>query len=118
MGKQAKNIPTHYPVKRGDTVMVISGKDRGKTGVVKQVLRDKGKIVVEGINIIKKSVRANPMLGITGGIHPMEAPFDVSKVMLYSSQAQKPTRIKKALIQEGGQQKRVRVCRHTQAQLD
>lgn len=116
---QAKQ-PVKYKlhVKKGDTVMVISGKDKGKTGTVKKVLTDKNKVVVDGLNIVKKAVKAQPQFGIRGGIVEKEAPLHASKVMLYSLKANKPTRIKMETIEVGGKTKRVRVCKHTNEHLD
>ncbi len=114
-----KRQPHALHVKKGDTVMIISGKDKGKTGIVKKVFTDRGKLIVDGMNIVKKAVKANPMYGIRGGIVEKEAPLFASKVMLYSLKANKPTRIKVETIQDAsGKQKRVRVCRHTNEHLD
>jgi large subunit ribosomal protein L24 len=117
-----KKPQTHkLHVKRGDTVMVIAGKDKGKTGIVKRVMTDKNKVIVEGLNLIKKAVKPNPYLGQTGGIVTSEAPIPASKVMLYSLKANKPTRIQVTLIKSDarkGKVKRVRVCKHTKEQLD
>lgn len=115
-----KNVTYKLHVKKGDTVMVISGKDKGKTGIVKHVFTDKGKVLVDGLNIIKKAVKPNPMAGQTGGIIAMESPILASKVMLYSLKANKPTRIQMAVIKDDvtGKTKRVRVCKHTQEHLD
>jgi large subunit ribosomal protein L24 len=110
--KNAKAENLH--VKVGDMVMVISGKDKGKTGRVIRLDRVSKKLVVEGLNMMKKAVKPNPTAGLQGGIIEMEASLAASKVMLYSPQAEKPTRIKKE-IKDG---KKVRVCKHTGAQLD
>jgi large subunit ribosomal protein L24 len=110
---------TKLHVKRGDTVLVLSGKDKGKTGTVTRVFPERGKILVDGVNIIKKHTKPNPAAGIQGGIVQIEAPLPSAKVMLYSPAAQKPTRIMKNVIEgEKGTKKRVRVCRHTNIQLD
>ncbi len=107
-------LPQHYHVKKGDTVMVIAGKDKGKTGTVKRVFRTKGKVLVEGINMVKKAVRPNPMLGQRGGIIDMEAPLTVSNVMLYDSKAGKASRVKVETV-DG---KHVRVSKKTGEQFD
>lgn len=81
-------------VKTGDTVVVISGKDKGKQGKITAALPKKGRVVVEGVNVVKrhtKPTQANPK----GGIIEKEAPINVSKVMILDPETKKPTRIKK-----------------------
>lgn len=112
--KKRAVLPNHYHVKKGDTVMVIAGKDRGKTGTVKRVFRSKGKVLVEGLNLVKKAVRPNPMIGQRGGIIEMEAAMPVSKVMLFDSKNNKAGRVK---VQEVNG-KRVRVSKKTGEQFD
>lgn len=107
-------LPLHYSVKKGDTVMVIAGKDKGKTGTIKRVFRSKGKVLVEGVNIVKKAVKPNPMLGQRGGIVEMEAPLYVSKVMLYDTKNNKASRAKVEIL-DG---KRVRIAKKTGEQFD
>lgn len=102
-------------IKMGDTVWVVHGKDQGKTGIVRKTFHDRGKLLVEGINLIKKAVKANPMLGQKGGIIEMEAPLPVAKVMLYCLKCNHPTRIKKTVLDNG---KKVRVCRKCGAQFE
>lgn len=115
--KQIQKIP--ISIRKGDTVMVIAGKDKGKTGIVKQIVTDRNKIVVEGLNMIKKAVKLNPMAGQRGGILEMEAPLHVSNVMIYDAKASKPTRIRTQTIQApGGGTKRVRVSVKSGEQLD
>ena len=85
-------------VKTGDTVVVISGKDKGKQGKITAALPKKGRVVVEGVNVVKrhtKPTQANPK----GGIIEKEAPINVSKVMILETK--KPTRIKKVQQKDG-----------------
>jgi large subunit ribosomal protein L24 len=112
--RKKAELPRHYHVKKGDTVLVIAGKDRGKTGTIKQVFRNKGKVLVEGLNLVKKAVRPNPMLGQSGGIIEMEAPLFVSKVMLFDTKNNKASRAKVETV--NGQ--RVRVSRKTGEHFD
>ena len=117
--KSSKNIKQmdktrKLHVKVGDTVLVLTGKDKGKTGIVSRVNRKEGKLLVEGINMVKKAVRPNPMIGLQGGLIDMEAEIPASRVMLYSLSAEKPTRIKKQ-VNDG---KKVRVCRHSGNAID
>lgn len=112
--KTAKKVHSIH-VKRGDTVIVISGKDKGKVGTLKEVFRKDGKIVVEGINIITKALKSNPMRGIQGGLIKREAPIYSSKVMLYCMKCEKPTRIRHAMLESGA---KTRVCIHCGEHLD
>jgi large subunit ribosomal protein L24 len=95
--RKAKYVPHALHVKTGDTVMVISGKDKGKTGIIKRVFMDRGKILVEGVNIIKKATRPN-QANLQGGIIEMEAPLQVSKVMLFDHATNKPVRIRHQVV--------------------
>ena len=78
-------------IRKGDNVVVITGRDKGKTGTVLRVLE--GKVVVEGVNRVKKHQRPNPMKGQTGGIIDREMPIDVSNVMLVNPATGKGDRV-------------------------
>lgn len=82
-------------IRRGDEVIVIAGKDKKlkKTGKVLHVLVDEHKVVVEGVNLVKKHQKPNPALGIAGGIIEKEAPIDVSNVAIYNPSTQKADRV-------------------------
>jgi len=75
----------------GDVVAVISGEDKGKRGKVMRVLKDKNAVIVEGVNQIKRHVRATPQS--PGGILEVEAPIQLSKVMPIDPETDKPTRV-------------------------
>ncbi len=107
-------LPRRFHVKKGDTVILLAGKDKGKTGVIKHVLRSKGKVIVEGLNLVKKAVRPNPMLGQDGGLIQMEAAIFVSNVMLYDTKNSKPSRAKIVVV-DG---KPVRVSKKTGEHFD
>ena len=81
--KETKKENLH--VKTGDRVIVISGKDKGKVGNIKNVLTADNKVVVEGVNMITKAMKPNPMAGIQGGLIKMESPLAASKVMFHAS---------------------------------
>jgi len=107
-----KFVPKSLHVKTGDTVMVISGRskdemekpgDKGKIGKVLKVFPKKGKIIVEGVNIIKKHVRPNSA-GEKGRILEREAPIYSCKVMLYDEISKKPTRVGHKIV--NGKKKR------------
>jgi len=89
----------------GDTVQVISGKDRGKRGVVERTVPAEQKIVVKGINMAKRHTRALQQKGTTkvmqGGIVDFEAPLAYSNVMLVCPKCDKPTRIRKQALPNG-----------------
>lgn len=90
----------HLHVKTGDTVVVIAGKDKGKQGKIKAAMPEKNRVVVEGVNMIKrhtKPTQANPK----GGIISKEAPIHVSNVMILDPETKKPTRIKKIQQNDG-----------------
>lgn len=87
-------------IRRDDVVVVISGKDRGKTGKVIRVFQNDQKILVENINVVKKSQRKtqqNP----NGGIIDIENPIHVSKVMLIDKKTNKPTRFSSSILKDG-----------------
>ena len=104
-------------VRRNDTVLVISGKDRGKTGVVRQVLTKNGRIVVEGINLVKKHQRPTQQAGVPtpGSILTREAPLDASNLMLVCKECGKATRTGARVRPDGA---KVRVCKRCGADVD
>ncbi len=80
-------------IKKGDEVVVIAGKDKGRRGTVVNVLADDDRVVVENINVAKKHVRANPQAGQPGGIVDKEMPVHISNVMLWNPKAKKGDRV-------------------------
>ena len=101
-------------VKTGDRVVVTAGKDKGKMGNIKKSIPAKSKVVVEGVNMVTKAQRPQPMLGIQGGLIKKEAPLDSSNVMVVCPACEKATRIKHTVV-DG---KKVRVCKKCGEQLD
>lgn len=93
-------------VKKGDTVVVLSGKDKGKQGEVLQALPKKGKVIVKDVNKVKRHTKPNQKAP-QGGILVKEAPLHASKVMVVCPACKKPTRIAHKLV-DG---KNVRVCK-------
>jgi large subunit ribosomal protein L24 len=100
-------------VRREDTVMVITGRERGKTGVVRQVMRSEGRVVVAGVNVVKRHMR--PRADRPGGIIEREAPVHVSNVMVVCKSCSKPTRVGFRFRDDG---RKVRFCRHCNQSLD
>jgi large subunit ribosomal protein L24 len=94
-------------IRKNDNVLVITGRDRGKRGRVLQVLPEKGRLVVEGVNFIKRHTRANPQKNVKGGIIEREAPLNASNVQLVCPECSSPTRIGRRLLDDG---RRVRYC--------
>jgi len=94
-------------VRRKDTVVVISGKDKGKVGEVLAVIPKKGRVLVEGVNIVTKHEKPNRQ-NMQGGIQKVEAPINSSKVMLYCTKCNKATRISHKILEDGT---KVRVCK-------
>jgi large subunit ribosomal protein L24 len=80
-------------IQKGDNVVVISGKDKGKTGKVMRLLKEDDKVLVEGINLVKRHMRPNPRMQ-QGGILEREQPFAACKVMLVDPSTGKGTRIR------------------------
>lgn len=108
------NPKAKLSVRRGDMVMVISGSDKGKTGKIVATLPREGKVIVEGINKIKKHQKPRGM-GQSGEIIEKEAPIFASKVMFYDQNKKKPTRIGHKLLKDG---KKVRVSKVSGEQID
>lgn len=105
---------TKMNVKKGDRVKVLSGKDKGKEGVILRSLPQKERVVVEKVNMIKKAMRPtqqNPQ----GGISTMEAPIHVSNVMLVCPHCNQATRVNRKRNEEG---KKIRVCKKCGKDID
>ena len=92
-------------IKRDDEVVVIAGRDKGKRGKVVRVLSD-DRLIVSGINMIKKHQKPNPQLGVPGGIVEKEAAINLSNVAIYNKATQKADRIGFKIIEDG---KKVRI---------
>ena len=112
-----------FKVKKGDKVVVLSGKDRGKTGVVEQVLREKSRVIVEGVNIVKRHTKARPPANPqqasrnqpTGGVIEKAAAIHVSNVAVVSPASGKPSRVGFRFEDDG---RKVRVARRDSVDLD
>lgn len=101
-------------VKSGDTVMILNGRDRGKTGKVMQVSPTEGKVIVEGINIVSKHVKPKKM-GEPGGIIKAESALYADKVQLVCPKCGKATRVGHVVDDKG---KKVRVCKKCGAHFE
>jgi len=101
-------------IKKGDTVTVLSGKDKGKKGKVIKVFPKEGKAIVEGVNVATKHTKpsaSNPQ----GGITHQETPVYVSKLMVFCGKCQKATRVGHEILSDGT---KVRVCKKCKEVLD
>ena len=101
-------------IKKGDDVIVIAGKDKGKRGNVLSVLEN-GRVMVDGVNIVKKHVRPNPQAGETGGIVEQEAAMDISNVALYDTATGKASRVSIKTLEDG---KKVRIYKTSGEMVD
>ena len=99
--------------KTGDKVVVISGKDKGKEGKIIKVLRNENRVVVEGVNIVKKHIKGNGQTA--GSITEVEAPIHASNVMILDPKTKKPTRIGHSINKDG---KKIRVTKKSNSSLD
>ena len=101
-------------IKKDDQVIVIAGKDKGKTGMITRI-RDDGRVYVSGINMIKKHTKGNPQMGQPGGIIEKEAPLQASNVAIYNSSANKADKVGIKILEDG---KKVRIFKSSGEQID
>ena len=101
-------------IKKGDEVVVLSGRDKGKRGTVLRRV-DARHVVVEGVNRVKKHQRPNPMKGVTGGIVDKDMPIDVSNVALFNPATKKADRVSAKTLEDG---RKVRVFKANGEQVD
>jgi len=104
----------HATIRKNDTVMVITGRERGKTGKVIRVLPDEGRAIVERLNMVKRHQKARAPQGASG-IVEKEASLHLSNLMILCDKCNAPVRMGKRLLEHGGS---VRVCRRCNEQLD
>lgn len=101
-------------IKKGDDVIVRTGKDKGKSGRVTQILAN-NKVLVEGVNQAKKSQKPNPNAGISGGIITKDMPIDISNIGLYNPSTKKAERVGIKVLENG---KKVRYFKSTNEIVD
>lgn len=101
-------------IKRDDDVIVIAGKDSGKRGKVNHIAKD-GRLIVSGINMIKRHTKPNPMLGTPGGIVEKEAPIQASNVAIFNPTTNKADRVGFKVLEDG---KKVRVFKSNDELVD
>jgi large subunit ribosomal protein L24 len=101
-------------IRKNDTVLVIAGKDRGKKGKVRKALPKNDEVIVEGVNMIKRHSRARGAAR-QAGIIELEAPLDISNVMLICNKCNKPARVGFRLLEDG---RKARICRSCNEVID
>lgn len=104
-------------IHKGDEIVVITGKDKGRRGKVAQVLAS-GKVVVEGVNVAKKHQRGNPNAGVAGGIVEKEMPIDISNVAIWNTKTGKGDRVGYRYEGEGEKRRKVRVFKSNSELVD
>ena len=115
MAKQRTSQRIRIRLKKNDLVEVISGRDAGKRGKVLMVLPEKGRVLVQGVNFMKRHTKPNPQKNIKGGIAEREASIHVSNLMIVSPDDDKKTRIGSKRLPDGG---KVRIGRRSGEVLD
>ena len=103
------------PVRKNDTVIVATGRDRGKRGRVLKVLPERNRVIVEGVNMIRRHTKPNPQRNIKGGVVQREASLHASNVQLLCPECGVKTRIGHKLLGDG---RKVRVCRKCEGVVD
>jgi len=101
-------------IRKGDTVVVTTGREKGKSGTVLRVM-ESGKVLVEGVNRVKKHQRPNPMKNITGGIVDKDMPIHISNVALFNPATKKADRVGVKSLEDG---RKVRVFKANGEQVD
>ena len=100
-----------FKIRKNDTVLVISGKDKGKQGKVLKVLPKKNRAIVEGVNLVKKAMRRRSQEQ-PGGIISIEAPIYISKLMLICKNCNQPTRIGFKILEDGTKSRFCKKCKN------
>ncbi len=103
-------------IKKGDTVIVIAGRDKGRSGEVIEMRRDEGRALVRGVNVVKRHQKQSATQ--EGGIISKEAPIHVSNIALADPKDKKPTRVGFKIVGTGEDRKKVRIARRSGAEID
>jgi large subunit ribosomal protein L24 len=103
------------PIRKNDNVLVITGKNRGARGRVLKVDPTKNRLVVEGVNMIKRHTKPNPQKNIKGGVVEREASVHASNVQLLCPECGKQTRVGRKILGDG---RKVRICRKCEGVVD
>jgi large subunit ribosomal protein L24 len=103
-------------IKKGDTVVVIAGRDKGRSGEVLEMRRDESRVLVRGVNIVKRHQRQSATQ--EGGIISKEAPIHLSNVALTDPKDGKPTRVGFKIVGKGEERKKLRVAKRSGVEID
>ncbi len=103
-----------YKIRKNDQVMVVSGKEKGKTGRVSRVIPDKGSVLIEKLNMVKRHTKPSGS-NRYGGIVEKEAPMNISNVMIICDKCKGPVRVGKKILEDG---KKVRFCKKCGEDID
>ena len=103
-------------IKKGDTVIVIAGRDKGRTGEVIEMRRDEGRALVRGVNVVKRHQKQSAAQ--EGGIISKEAPIHISNIALADPKDKKPTRVGFKIVGQGHDRKKVRIAKRSGAEID
>lgn len=102
-------------LRKGDEIIVIAGKDKGKRGTITQVNPEKDRLLVEGINMVKKHQKPNPNMGVPGGIIDKEMPLHISNVAIFNPASGKADRVGIKILEDG---RKVRIFKSNNEQID
>ena len=102
-------------IRKNDNVVVTTGRDSGKKGRVLKVIPGKNRVIVEGVNVIKRHTKPNPQKQIKGGVVEREAPLHASNVQIVCPECSKATRIGRRILGDG---RKVRICRKCEGVVD
>ncbi|MCK4556177.1 MAG: 50S ribosomal protein L24 [Candidatus Aminicenantes bacterium] len=102
-------------LRKNDVVIVVKGKDKGKTGKILKVIPEKNRAVVEKVNFVKEFIRPDRSKNIQGGIMEREAPIQVSNLMLFCSECNQGVRMRKMTLKDGS---KIRVCSKCEVSLE
>jgi large subunit ribosomal protein L24 len=103
------------PIRKNDNVLVVTGKNRGTRGRVLKVDPEKNRLIVEGVNLIKRHTKPNPQKNIKGGVVEREASIHASNVQLVCPECGKQTRVGRKVLGDG---RKVRICRKCEGVVD
>jgi large subunit ribosomal protein L24 len=101
-------------IRKGDSVIITTGKDKGKQGIVSQVLNNY-RVIVEGLNMVKKHTRPNPAKGDQGGVVSKEMPLNVSNISIFNSATKKADKVAIKTLKDG---KKIRIYKSNQEAID
>ena len=101
-------------IRKGDKVILNSGKDKGKQGIVLSILKN-NRVVIEGLNMVKKHTKPNPAKGDQGGLVSKEMPINISNIAIYNTKSNKTDKVNFKNLKDG---KKIRIYKSTQEAID